>query len=159
MLRYPCKGWLHVTVDSRTTLATIKIKHEAHHQAYLDIDLPEQWCKYIKDHARTETLGQIWRHIVAEEFRGKSAKDIDISFRRHAVAYYWETVSQTEWKLDPNPIESAQKWIVERGDSHQVAILDVEAAPGTRAVAFQVTDFMEEWAKNTRELAVDSTCK
>lgn len=67
---------------------------------------------------------------MAEECRGKSAKDIKISFRRHAVAYYWETVSRTEWKLDPDPIESARKWIVERGKSHHVALLDVEAAPG-----------------------------
>lgn len=96
---------------------------------------------------------------MAEESRGKSAKDIKISFRRHAIACYWETVSRTEWKLDPDPIESARKWIVERGDSHHIALLDVEAAPGTRVVVFQVTDFMEEWAKNTRELAMDSTCK
>ena len=84
---------------------------------------------------------------------------IKIPFRRTAVTYYWETISRTEWKLNPDPIESARKWIVERGGSHQVQLLDVQAAPGTRVVAFQVTDFMGEWAKNTRELAMDSTCE
>ena len=40
-----------------------------------------------------------------------------------------------------------------------VSLLDVPAVPGTKVIALQVDDVMEAWAKNTQELAMDSTCQ
>ena len=63
------------------------------------------------------------------------------------------------WRLAEDPIVSARKWVEENGDENMIGLLDVEAAPGTTVLAFQVKDFMEAWAENTRELAMDSTCE
>jgi TPP-dependent pyruvate/acetoin dehydrogenase alpha subunit len=94
-----------------------------------------------------------------EESKGKTARELEITFRRHAVYYYWHVISRTEWKLDRDPIESARKFLTEKGQDHQVKLLDVQAATETRVVAFQVVDFVREWASQTRELGMDSTCE
>ena len=96
---------------------------------------------------------------MAEEGLGRSVEDLEITFGRKAVYYYWHVISREEWKLADDPFESARRFIEERGDEHNVALLDVPEEPGTRVVAFQVTDFMRVWAKNTQELGMDSTCK
>ncbi|RPD53668.1 hypothetical protein L226DRAFT_517852 [Lentinus tigrinus ALCF2SS1-7] len=82
---------------------------------------------------------------------------IKLNFSSKSVYYYWHVVSREEWKLDNNPITSACKFIKEKGDTYHVALLDVQAEPGTRVLTFQVTDFVQEWARNTQELAMDST--
>lgn len=68
-------------------------------------------------------------------------------------------MSRQHWKLDPDPLESAKKFILKNKDTHRVDLLNVFAEPGTEVVAFQITDFMSEWAANTQELGMDSTCK
>lgn len=102
---------------------------------------------------------QIWRHIVREETEGKDATEIDLPFRSKSVYYYWHIVSRDEWRLADNPIDSARKFLERDGESLYVKVLDVAAEPGTEVLAFEVTDFMKEWAKHTQELAMDSTCK
>lgn len=54
---------------------------------------------------------------------------------------------------------SVRKFIEERGEQYNIAPLDVAAEPGTKVLAFYVKDFVNEWAKNTQKLAMDSTCK
>lgn len=68
-------------------------------------------------------------------------------------------VSWHEWRLGDNPLDSAQKFIENRGETYHVALLDVPPAPGTQVLAFQITDFVQEWARNTQEFAMDSTYK
>ena len=77
-----------------------------------------------------------------------------MTFTSKAVYYYWHVVSREHWKLDANPLESARKFILRNRDTHHVDLLDVLAEPGTEVVAFQVTDFMSEWAANTQELGM-----
>lgn len=94
-----------------------------------------------------------------EETHGKDAAKIQLPFRSKAIYYYWNIMSRQEWKCAPDPLDSAKKWITKKGAKHQVALLDVEAVPGTRVMAFQVIDFMQAWATKTEELAMDSTCE
>ena len=67
-------------------------------------------------------------------------------------------VSRELWRRDSDTFVSAQKFILEDGKDHQVKVLDVLPEPGTQAMAFQIVDFMQAWASNTQELAMDSTC-
>ena len=73
--------------------------------------------------------------------------------------YYWHLVSEEHWRLNPDPVISARKFIIEQGALHHVGLLDITAAPGTEVLAFQVIDFMEDWTPHTQELGMDSTCK
>ena len=92
---------------------------------------------------RAEACTQIWRHIVREETRGKHVAEADLPFRRKVIYYYWNIISGQEWKLAPDSVDSARTWLQEKGDEHHVALLDIDEIPGTRALAFQVTDFVE----------------
>ena len=41
MERFPGHGWLFIAVAPDDAVITIKLKHESHHHAYLDLFLPE----------------------------------------------------------------------------------------------------------------------
>ncbi|KAJ3473466.1 hypothetical protein NLI96_g12987 [Meripilus lineatus] len=102
--------------------------------------LIRKWKQEIEKKAKSHTPGQIWRYLLEETSLGKSVSEIDIPFRQKAVYYHWHV-----------------KFILEDGRDHQVKALDVLPEPGTQAMAFQIVDFMQAWAPNTQELAMDST--
>lgn len=93
-----------------------------------------------------------------EETKAKDVTEASLPYRSKAIYYYWNVVSRQEWKLNDDPVESARQFIKDQGAQHRVALLDVQAVPGTKVMAFQVTDFMDAWAAQTKELAMDSTC-
>ncbi|OSC99965.1 hypothetical protein PYCCODRAFT_1342865, partial [Trametes coccinea BRFM310] len=151
MERFPCSGWLHLTVSDVSEIAIISVKHKCDHVAYLNIDLPNHWKAYIEEHARTQTPGQVSPSLAVVE------KQIDVPFRSKAVYYYWGTVCRREWRLSDTPLASARKFLEERGEEFNVRALDIKEEPGTEVVAFYVKDFVNEWARNTQELGLDST--
>ncbi|CDO76217.1 hypothetical protein BN946_scf184894.g6 [Trametes cinnabarina] len=151
MDRFPCHGWLHLTVGKLSNVISISLKHALEHVAYVDISLPERWKDFIREQAQKLTPGKIWQHILQEE------GDADLPYGPNAVYYYWHVVSQEEWRLADNPLASASKFIKDWGERHHIKVLEVEAEPGTEVLAFYVTDFVAAWARNTQELAMDST--
>lgn len=177
MPRFPCAGWLHITASASSNTMQISVKHAVGHQPYLDIELPEEWKAYIREHGRTQTPGQaradvsglgndatypfwqIWQHITRTEAAKRSVHTIKLLFRSKAVYYYWQIVTRDEWRLASTPLESARKFLEDKGEEYHIQSLDVEPEPGTEVLAFYITDFVEGWAEHTQELAMDSTCK
>lgn len=106
-------------------------------------------------------VGQIWKAILWQEGKGEDAKTVvkHLPFKQKAVYHYWNIVSSKEWKLDKDPLVSARMFIEQKGAQEHIAALDVQPEPGTECVAFYVTDFIEGWAENVQELAMDSTCE
>ncbi|EIW56575.1 uncharacterized protein TRAVEDRAFT_101164, partial [Trametes versicolor FP-101664 SS1] len=149
MDRFPCDGWLHLTVSSASDEISVSMKHAEDHVAYTELALPEKWKAYIRENARRQTPGQVRACVLMVED--------DLPYGPNAVYYYWHIISREEWRLADDPLASARKFVEERGEKHHIALLDVEAAPGTETLAFYVTDFVEMWAKHTQELAMDST--
>lgn len=94
-----------------------------------------------------------------EECHGKSVEEIDLLFKAKTVYYYWHIVSRKEWRLADTPLESARTYVEQNAVEAHIELLDLKPEPGTEVLAFQVTDFMDAWAKNTQELAMDSTCR
>lgn len=90
---------------------------------------------------------------------GKQLSEVKISFRRKSVYYWWQIASQCTWKLDKDPLKSARIFISQNADKYHVKLLDVMPAPGTQVLAFEVTDFLDEWGPHMQELGMDSTCK
>jgi hypothetical protein len=101
----------------------------------------------------------MWQHILSQECRERPVAEVNMSFNEKAVRYHWLKVSQKAWQLATNPIKSARQFVAERGQENMIALLDVKATPGTTVLTFKVTDFVDAWAKNTCNLAMDSTCK
>ncbi|KAJ2970013.1 hypothetical protein NUW54_g12830 [Trametes sanguinea] len=151
MDRFPCHGWLHLTVGQQSNVIGLSLRHSVEHVAYVDITLPEKWKQFIREQAQRLTPGKIWQHILQEEC------DNDIPYGPNAVYYYWHTVCREEWRLADNPFASARKFVQERGEKHHIKMLEIEAEPGTEVLAFYVMDFIAAWGRNTQELAMDST--
>lgn len=60
MERFPCNGWLHLTITQHSSNVLIDFKHATSHTAYIDTSLPEKWKTYIQEHGKSETPGQVW---------------------------------------------------------------------------------------------------
>lgn len=89
---------------------------------------------------------------------GRSVTEVDMPFRSKAVYYYWHVVTRKLWRFSDDPFQSAHLFLSRSGQRNHVSILEVEHEPGVKALAFQVNDFLAEWALHTQELAMDSTC-
>ncbi|GJE99912.1 hypothetical protein PsYK624_161870 [Phanerochaete sordida] len=155
--RFNCKGFLYINATKTSPLMTITMRHDERHRKYVNIELPDQWKDYIEEHALSRTAGDIWRHIEREELKKRSVTDDPIPFKSSAVYYYWHTVTEQAWKFAKDPFESARAFLTEKGVENSVEVLEIEDVPGTKALAFQITDFMSEWAEHTQELGMDST--
>ena len=115
----------------------------------------------FRSHVRVRsdiTCDQIWQHIIEQETVGKPVTEVSVPYTEKSVYYYWHVISQDYWRLDPDPLESAKKFVVKNSAKHFVALLDIEAELGTEVMAFEVSDFIASWAKHTQELGMDSTC-
>jgi hypothetical protein len=101
---------------------------------------------------------KIWQHLLTEEGT-KDIQKFQVPFRQKTVYYFWHQEIQNKWHFSDNPFESAQEYLHNQGSEMCLEILDdVISEPGTKSLAFQVTDIMQEWAPFTQELGLDSTC-
>ncbi|CDO74382.1 hypothetical protein BN946_scf184816.g5 [Trametes cinnabarina] len=156
--RFACGGWLHLVLSDKTDIIELRLSHGQAHLPYVDILLPEEWRAYIAANARDHMAGQIWRHIVrVEDERRRETSKSPIPFRAKAVYYHWLLACRKDWKLHPNPVVSAQRFLEQHGDQYHLKLINLEGEPGTEAVAFYVEDFVQGWAAHTQELAMDST--
>ncbi|KAI9059933.1 hypothetical protein FKP32DRAFT_1760738 [Trametes sanguinea] len=156
--QFPCHGWLHIVISEKSDTVQLRLHHKTSHVPYVNVSLPEEWRKYIEANARDQTAGQIWRHIIrVEDERRRVTGAGPVPFRAKAVYYHWLLVCRQDWKLDPDPLVSARRFIQERGEHYRLKAFDLQEEPGTQAVAFYIQDFVESWAAHTQELAMDST--
>lgn len=56
--RFPCNGWLNLTVSATSNEVVLSLKHSVTHLAYVDLALPEKWKAYIREHATRLTRGK-----------------------------------------------------------------------------------------------------
>ncbi|KAI0640722.1 hypothetical protein C8Q79DRAFT_1107119 [Trametes meyenii] len=159
MERSECGGWLHITADAKSDVMTVCMKHGEQHKPYKDIGVPGKWKKLVRKYASALTPGKIWREIVRRATKGRKATEpgTALPFRQKSIYYYWQLVTREEWRRGSKAFDSARTFIEEKGDQHNIKLLDVPAEPGTEALGFYVTDFVEGWAANAQEIAMDST--
>jgi hypothetical protein len=84
----------------------------------------------------------MWHYILSEECGDKPVTEVNLTFDEKAVQYQWLKASRETWRLAPDPIESACQFVTEHGQENMIGLLNVEAAPGTTVLAFEVTDFV-----------------
>ncbi|KAI0642153.1 hypothetical protein C8Q79DRAFT_929170 [Trametes meyenii] len=161
MERSECGGWLHVTAGAESDVMTVCMKHAEQHKPYKDIGLPGKWKKLVRKYASALTPGKIWREVVRRATKGRKATDpgTALPFRQKSIYYYWQVVTRQEWRRGSKAFDSARAFVEEKGEEHSIKLLDVQPEPGTEALAFYVTDFVEGWAANAQEIAMDSTCE
>jgi hypothetical protein len=100
---------------------------------------------------------QIWKSILKrnQELNGTRTP---LPFKQRAVHYYWTQMVSHQWKYAEDPIKSAHDYLQQNEKTHEVKLLDLEEEPGTKVIAFTVTDFMRfnGW---TQCFLTDSTCE
>ena len=70
----------------------------------------------------------------------------DITFTQKAVCYFGICEGTEDWKCADDPIESAHNWCEIFGAQEKIEMVDMEPVAHSKAFAFVVTDFTEEWA-------------
>ena len=75
------------------------------------------------------------------------------------MRYFWVCEGVQLWKCAEDPIESAREWCRTFGAQENVEMVEMEPVAHSKAFAFVVKDFMEEWAHHTDSFLVDSTCQ
>lgn len=102
-------------------------------------------------------ISQIWKSILKrnQELNGTRTP---LPFKQRAVHYYWTQMVSHQWKYAEDPITSACDYIQQNEKTHEVKLLELEEEPGTKVIAFTVTDFMRfnGW---TQCFLTDSTCE
>ena len=118
-------------------------------------DGPTKVCAvlYIKL-STTEWAVKIYRNILQKTRGGKG-----IAFTQKTVRYLWVREGSRAWQCAVDPIESAHEWCLKFGAQEDIALVEMDPVPGSRAFAFIVKDFMEAWAHHTDSFLVDSTCE
>ncbi|KAI0643906.1 hypothetical protein C8Q79DRAFT_161111 [Trametes meyenii] len=117
MQRFECDGWLHITVSPASDIVEVTLKHFEAHLPYDDIDLPDEWKRYIEKQGLTQTPGTIWEHIVQVEDQRRAVDPEHplFKFKQKSVYYHWLVVTRNEWRLAPTPLASAEKFLELKG--------------------------------------------
>ena len=69
----------------------------------------------------------------------------------------WSELNEGKWRLDDNQVKSAQM-ILEKMEGTEIEMIPISPQPGIHAIAFGLKEVLDGWARETEELAMDSTC-
>lgn len=95
-------------------------------------------------------LLQIWKKI-KKEFP-------ETEITEPQVYQLWLSANEAEWKLDPDQVRSARK-VLEKAAGNDVEIVATIEEDGIAAIGFALKEPLEQWGKDTAEIAFDGTCK
>ncbi|KAJ7805591.1 hypothetical protein B0H14DRAFT_3771176, partial [Mycena olivaceomarginata] len=145
MAMFPCDGWLHITVDSSSSDAMVKLAHEDDHVPYYSRDVPVK----VKEFTSLSIK-------IAQKYR----------FPRRAVYHLWNKNSREKWHRDDDELKSAKMIIEEaaaeaRPRDNGPSLFRVEPVPlpdinGFNTIAFVLPEPLRKWGGRVRELALDS---
>ncbi|TRM55937.1 hypothetical protein BD626DRAFT_466992 [Schizophyllum amplum] len=155
MITFDCDGWLHIVVWEDAEPASISIKHDNDHIPYWRIDVPKNVQDYVRAHPEMRP-NQLYSAI-NEKFGIQQ-------FSRKSIYNLWAEREQQKWRLDPDPVVSAQKLIDAavavrwgNGDStYSVQSVPLPHNDGVDALAFSMPEILRKWGGKIREIALDS---
>ena len=81
----------------------------------------------------------------------------------HLAAYqYWHSLNMKEWKLDPDPLTSANlllsKVSVSEGVIPCVEVINIDQNPDYDCLTFSLPEILKDWGCQIKELVTDSSC-
>ncbi|KAJ7712996.1 hypothetical protein B0H16DRAFT_1341846 [Mycena metata] len=157
MERFPCNGWLHVTIDSEhPEHVRLRVQHHRVHCHYVDISLSEDITKLLflspfrsRMAANADRI-QIWTRVL-QDYPGTEVTQKQI----YAL---WSRMNEEAWRLDDDQVKSAQK-LLEKMHGKEIEIIPIRQEEGLHCIAFGFKEVLDGWAEQNEELAMDSTCK
>ncbi|KAJ7442849.1 hypothetical protein FB451DRAFT_1057229 [Mycena latifolia] len=161
MDRFPCNGWLHVTVDSadQSTMRLRMLHHRAHCK-YVNISIGDKIKELVekmkdqpasKDQGMfTENSAQIWTQVLQDY----PATEIT----QKQIYRLWSELNESAWRLDDDQVKSAQK-LLEKMHGKEIEPIPITQEDGIHCIVFGFKEVLDTWAEKNEELAMDSTCK
>ncbi|KAJ7500342.1 hypothetical protein B0H11DRAFT_1714850 [Mycena galericulata] len=149
MDRFPCQGYLYITVADGDETVGIRMTHFLTHCEYVDISMDEE-IKNIVDEMKNSTPSAIWDRILRE--------NPSTEITQKQVYTRWAHLNESRWKLDPDQIKSATM-LLERYDGEKIEIIPIEKENGIVAIAFSFITILRDFGEEIAELAMDSTWK
>ncbi|KAJ7097343.1 hypothetical protein C8R44DRAFT_717397 [Mycena epipterygia] len=149
MDRFPCQGYLHVTVRDGDDTIGIRLSHHQAHCQYVDISIDEE-IKGIIEEMKNSPASAIWDRILREH--------PSTELTRKQIYARWARLNESVWKLDADQVKSATL-LLERLDGEKIEIIPVEKEVGIDAIAFSFINILREFGGQIEEIAMDSTWK
>lgn len=146
MERFECHSQLVFKPSLTQRTLEITMCHR-HHTSYVDLHLSSDVVAFIQERTASSTPAEIYRELqVSRPARWEDATPSQ-------VYYQWQLANSSVWRRDPDPFNSAQYLLSERPGF----ITDVFIDANVRALAFYISDSINTLARDSRELAMDST--
>jgi hypothetical protein len=148
---FECRGELDVRVKSCPTspdtrkLISIHFKHQRKHAPYVYVGTPPEAIEYMKTMlfcpptAVVAKIQELWPHLRAKQ-----------------IYQVWSTLSSDLWRRDPNPMESAKKFIQ---NWPAAELWEFELPEGVVALAWGMKDIGKRIGKDIVETGLDATCE
>ncbi|KAJ7716732.1 hypothetical protein DFH07DRAFT_700087, partial [Mycena maculata] len=149
MDRFPCQGYLRITVREDDDTIGMRLTHHRAHCPYVDISIPKE-IKQLIESMKNSPASAIWDHIMRE--------NPSTELTRKQVYAEWARVNESVWKLDSDQIKSATK-LLERVEGEKIEIIPIEKQSGIDAVAFSFINILRDFGDQIEEVAMDSTWK
>lgn len=85
--RFPCGGWLHLTVLPESDVIELTIKHLEVHPPYVDAKIPEEWRAYIEKQAKIQVAGEV---RACEVYQHRAISDLAVDRTRSgSILFAW----------------------------------------------------------------------
>ncbi|KAJ7721232.1 hypothetical protein B0H14DRAFT_587392 [Mycena olivaceomarginata] len=143
---FPCKGWLHITVNDGEDVASVSLSHADDHVPYYSIDVPAEVVDYVHGNHKLP-LGELWNGVL---------KIIpNPSFTRKVIGSMVSELNATEWRRDPDELKSARALLKEfqhpepapntgKKPLYSIEPIPVHEEPGFIAIAFCLPQILRE---------------
>ena len=80
----------------------------------------------------------------------------NLPFSHHAAYQVWRTLNMKEWKLDDDPLISAQKLLA---NAANIQTIHIDVNDDYECLAFSVPEVLEVWSHRVKELVMDLACE
>ncbi|KAJ7482135.1 hypothetical protein B0H11DRAFT_2157722 [Mycena galericulata] len=149
MDRFPCNGYLRITVVDGDETVGLRLTHHRAHAQYINISMDEE-IKQVIEEMKNSTASAVWDRILRE--------NPDTELTQKQVYAHWARLNESVWKLDPDQVKSATM-LLERLDGEKIEIIPVQKEPGIEAISFSFINILRDFGDQIEEVAMDSTWK
>ncbi|KAJ7440654.1 hypothetical protein B0H11DRAFT_1750566 [Mycena galericulata] len=149
MDRFPCNGYLRITVVDGDETVRLRLTHHRAHSQYINISMDEE-IKQVIEEMKNSTASAVWDRILRE--------NPDTELTQKQVYAHWARLNESVWKLDPDQVKSATM-LLERLDGEKIEIIPVQKEPGIEAISFSFINILRDFGDQIEEVAMDSTWK
>ncbi|CAK5263800.1 unnamed protein product [Mycena citricolor] len=147
---FACNGWLNVIINELDlSTGTFRLSHHLAHTHYTNISISDDIKSLVKQ-MKTSTPTKIWEEVVK--------LDPTTELTERQIYRFWSDINQGAWRKCDDQVASALALLQEYEDM-TVEIIELKQETGLSSIAFCFCEIINDFGKDTEEIAMDSTWK